>query len=411
MKAKLSGLLAGSRIRYLLLSVAPIVLPLATGTIMHLLMARSIAPADYALIPKALALASFATVIAYFINHDVAAREIAISSAKGEATRAFFMGRVVMTLAGFLAGSAVAHVIDRGNQVAIWLFLGWFAVNVGLVENIIQSWRANESFGKSALLSLVQFVLLASGIASLYLAGATIRGLALVLMAGSLLSAGLFMPFSRDLFGRFDRKHLCRMLARSFPVAASGLAVFVSNWFGVLWLSYAGAREDLTHYFLAGKFAGAHLIAISVLYFAFIPELSGMHGNRMAGIFRRWLWVIAAYAAASSLVVYFAVLPAIGSFWGPGYLEVRHYYSLYMPWTILACLTYYCGIFVFASGYSTIIGIFQSVLASLTVGLTMIAYGKWGPLSLPLAEGAAVLAAGMVQYVLWSHVITRGEAK
>jgi O-antigen/teichoic acid export membrane protein len=410
MKAKLSGLLAGSRIRYLLLSVAPIVLPLATGTIMHLLMARSIAPADYSLIPKALALASFATVIAYFVNHDVAAREVAISPVRTEAVRAFFVGRAAMTLAGLLIGAGVAHVLHREDYLTILVFLLWFAVSTGLVENLIQSWRANDGYGKSALLAVIQFLLLSAGIAFLYFLGATPRRLAMVLTAASFLAAILALPMAGALFGRFDRRLMVKMLARSLPVAASGLAVFVSNWFGVFWLSFAGGREDLTHYFLAGKFAGAHLIAISVLYFAFIPELSGMDKERVRSIFRRWLWAIAAFALASFLAVYYVILPAIGSFWGPGYLEVRHYYALYLPWVIIACLSYYCGIFVFASGYSAVIGIFQSVLAILTVGLTMLAYNEWGPLSLPLAEGAAVLAAGMIQYGLWSHVIKRGEA-
>lgn len=407
MKKVLPRFVAGSRTRHLLLSVAPTVLPLATGSIMHLLMARSIAPADYAIIPQALALASFATVIAYFINHDVAAREIAISPVRVETTRAFFVGRMVMTMAGLLAGSAAAHVIDRGNQATIWLFLGWFAVSTGLVENLIQSWRANDGFGKSALLSFIQSVLLASGIAGLYLAGATIRGLALVLMAGSLLSAGLFMPFSRDLFGRFDRKHIYRMLARSFPVAASGAAVFISNWFGVLWLSYAGAKEDLAHYFLAGKFAGAHLIAVSVLYFAFIPELSGMDERRMARIFNRWMWAMVAYAAISVLIVYYAVLPSVSSFWGAEYLRVRQYYAIYIPWIICACFGYYNGIFIYASGHNRIIGIFQTLLAVLTVVLTMIVYAEWGPFSLPLAEGTAALAAGIVQFILWQGKVSR----
>lgn len=407
MKIILPQLPAGPRVRQLLLSMAPTVLPLATGSVMHLLMAHSIAPADYAIIPQALAIASFATVIAYFINHDVAAREVAVSPVRTEAVRAFFVGRAAMTLAGLLIGAGVAHVLHREGYLTILVFLLWFTVSTGLVENLIQSWRANDGFGKSALLAVIQFLLLSAGIVFLYFLGATPRSLAMVLTAASFLAAILALPMAGALFGRFDRRLMVKMLARSLPVAASGLAVFVSNWFGVFWLSFAGGGEDLTYYFLAGKFAGAHLIAISVLYFAFIPELSEMDKKRVRGIFRRWLWVIAAFALASFLAVYYVVLPAIGAFWGSSYMEVRHYYALYLPWVIIACLSYYCGIFVFASGYPAIIGVFQALLALLTVGLTMIAYEKWGPLSLPMAEGVAVLLAGMVQFYLWNLMVSR----
>ncbi|MDQ7799481.1 MAG: hypothetical protein RDU76_11175, partial [Candidatus Edwardsbacteria bacterium] len=196
---------------------------------------------------------------------------------------------------------------------------------------------------------------------------------------------------------------LKKILKKSLPIALTGIALYISNWFGVIYLTTTGVSQDLTYYFLAGKFAGAHLILISMLYFAYIPALSKMDHPRLEILFKRWLWVVLLYVVLSSLTVIYILLPLITKFWGPEYQRVQIYYINYIPWILFSCISYYSGMFIYARGLVSIIGKFQIILAIFTSFNIILGYSKWGSISLPLAEALAMLIAGIGLYVFWQR--------
>ena len=397
------------RAEQFLYSFFPVVLPLASGFIIHLLMARSILPQVYAIIPQALALVSLATTIAYFINHDVAAREIAIAEDPRRTTVAFFMGRIIFTLAGAIVCILAAFLIYGSAIKTTAIFLMWFVVNIGITENLGQAWRSNGQYKNASLLYLINFLLLSAGIIYIYHHQATPRKLAVVLLLSAVTAAAFFAGSIISYLKRPDLAVLKKILKKSLPIALAGIALFVSNWFGVVYLTAAGISQDLTYYFLAGKFAGAHLILILILYFAYIPVLSKMDPARLEKVFKRWLWLVLLYLVLSSLAVIYILLPLITKFWGSEYQKVQAYYLNYIPWIFFACTSYYTGMFIYARGLVSIIGKFQIILAVLTVFMIILGYSKWGTISLPLAESGAMLMAGVVQYILWQsdrHNIT-----
>ena len=391
------------RAEQFLYSFFPVVLPLASGFIIHLLMARSILPQAYAIIPQALALVSLATTIAYFINHDVAAREIAIAEDPRRTTVAFFMGRIMFTLAGAIVCILAAFWMYGSAIKTMALFLLWFVASIGITENLGQAWRSNSEYKKASLLYLINFLILLTGIIYIHQHQATPQKLAVVLLLSAIAAAAFFLRPVVNYLKLPDSAALKKILKKSLPVALTGIALYVSNWFGVVYLTVAGISEDLTYYFLAGKFAGAHLIFISILYFAYIPALSKMDAPRLEIVFKRWLWVVLLYVVLSSLAVTYVLLPLITKFWGSEYQRVQIYYINYIPWIFFSCISYYTGMFIYARGLVSIIGKFQIILAVLTVFIVVLGYSKWGAISLPLAESLAMLIAGTVQYILWQR--------
>ena len=384
-----------------LYSFFPVVLPLASGFIIHLLMARSILPQAYAIIPQALALVSLATTIAYFINHDVAAREIAIAEDPRRTTVAFFMGRIIFTLAGAVVCILAAFLMYGLAIKTMVLFLLWFVASIGITENLGQAWRSNGEYKKASLLYLISFLILLTGIIYIHQHQATPLKLAVVLLLSTIAAAAFFAKYIINYLKLPDFALLKKILKRSLPIALTGIALYISNWFGVVYLTVAGISQDLTYYFLAGKFAGAHLILISILYFAYIPALSKMDPPRLEIVFKRWLWVVLIYVVLSSLAVTYILLPLITKFWGPEYQRVQIYYINYIPWIFFSCTSYYIGIFIYARGLVSIIGIFQVILAVLTAVFIVLGFRIWGAVSIPFAEGFAVLIAGIVQHLLF----------
>lgn len=390
------------RAEQFLYSFFPAGLPLASGFIIHLLMARSILPQAYAIIPQALALVSLATTIAYFINHDVAAREIATAEDPQMTTVAFFMGRIIFTLSGAIVCILAAFLMYGPAIKTMALFLLWFVASIGITENLGQAWRSNGEYKKASLLYLISFLILLAGIIYIHQHQATPLKLAAVLLLSAVTAAAFFTGSIISYLKIPDLTVLKKILKRSLPIALTGIALYISNWFGVVYLTAAGVdSEELAYYFLAGKFAGAHLILISILYFAYIPALSKMDHPRLEIVFQRWLWVVLLYVVLSTLAVAFIMLPLITKFWGPEYQGVQIYYINYIPWIFFSCISYYVGMFIYARGFASIIGIFQLILAVLTVFIVIMGYSKWGSLSLPLAESLAMLIAGISQYALW----------
>ena len=382
-------------------SFFPVVLPLVSGFIIHLLMARSILPQAYAIIPQALALVSLATTIAYFINHDVAAREIAIAEDPRRTTVAFFMGRILFALAGAVVCILAAFLIYGSGIKTMALFLLWFIAGTGINENLAQAWRSNGQYKKASLLYLINFLLLLAGIIYVYHHQATPQKLAMVLLLSTIAAAAFFAGSIISYFTLPDFAVLKKILKKSLPIALTGIALYISNWFGVVYLTAAGISEDLTYYFLAGKFAGAHLIGIFILYFAYIPALSKMDKERLEIIFKKWFWAVVMYAGLSSLGVIYILLPVVIKFWGPQYQKVQIYYIYYVPWIFFSCISYYTGMFVYARGLVSIIGKFQIILAVLTMVFIVGGFKAWGATTLPLTEGLAVFIAGIVQHLLF----------
>jgi|GEM_PF-3033511 len=382
-------------------SFFPVVLPLVSGFIIHLLMAKSISPQDYSVIPQALALVGLATTIAYMINHDVAIREIAITEDPQKVIAAFFAGRVLFTLIGAMICLVLIISSHAQGKMVKMLFALWFVANVGLNENLSQVSRSKGKYGSSAYLYIINFLLLMAGTIYIYFHNASPLGLGTVFFVSSLITA---LIFSKQILSNFKRpklEELKNIFIKSLPIAISGFALFISNWFGVLYLSVTGANDDMTYYFLAGKFAGAHLILLSILYFAYIPSLSKMNDIERNLIFKRWLAAIGLYALISAIAVAYLVIPLFIRFWGSQYQKIQIYYLYYLPWIIFACLSYYFGLFIYADGKAGIIGRFQMILAVFTAFCVIFSYRIWGALSLPLAEGLAMMIAGASQYYLW----------
>jgi O-antigen/teichoic acid export membrane protein len=395
--------LSRHRAEQFLYSFFPVVLPMASGFIIHLLMARSLLPQDYAVIPQALALVSLATTIAYFINHDVAAREIAIAEDPRRTTVAFFTGRILFTLAGAIVCILAAFLMYGSEIKTMALFLLWFVASIGINENLSQVWRANGEYRKTSLLYLINFLALLAGLIYIQQHQATPLKLAVVLLFSTIAAAAFFTGSLIGCLKQPDFDALKKILKKSLPIALTGIALYISNWFGVMYLAAAGISQDLTYYFLAGKFAGAHVIVIFILYFAYIPALSRKDDEKLETIFKKWFWVVVMYAGLSSLGVIYILLPVVIKFWGPEYQKVQIYYIYYVPWIFFSCISYYTGMFIYARGLVSIIGKFQIILAVLTVFIVIFGYSKWGTISLPLAESLAMLIAGISQYVLWQR--------
>ncbi|MBU1577011.1 MAG: hypothetical protein KJ869_07375, partial [Candidatus Edwardsbacteria bacterium] len=218
------------RAEQFLYSFSPVVLPLASGFIIHLLMARSILPQAYAIIPQALALVSLATTIAYFINHDVAAREIAIAEDPRRTTVAFFMGRIMFTLAGASVCILVAFLMYGSAIKTMALFLLWFVASIGITENLGQAWRSNGQYKKASLLYLISFLILLTGIVYIYHHQATPLKLAVVLLLSTITAAAFFAGSIISYLKLPDLAVLKKILKKSLPIALSGIALYISNW-------------------------------------------------------------------------------------------------------------------------------------------------------------------------------------
>lgn len=395
------SLFTGNRIRQFIYSFFPVVLPLISGTVIHLLMARRLLPQDFAVLPQALAMVGLATTIAYIINHDVAAREVIVAGSPLNSAAAFLTGRAIFALLGVII-CIIPILLGQGQGKDIkLLFLFWFLVNIGINENLSHVLRIEGKFKMAAGLYIISFILLLAGTLYLYFYRTTLFGLGMVLIFSSLATASIFIKQVLNRLKRPDPGDVKNILMRSLPITISGFALFISNWFGVIFLTASGADENLTYYFLAGKFAGAQLVLLSILYFAYIPALSQMKELDRYRIFRRWFGAMGLYVLLSSLAILFILAPLLVKFWGPQYQMVQKYYLYYLPWVLFACFSYYMGLFIYSDGLTNIIGKFQWILAISTVFCVILSFNKWGAISLPAAEGVAMLIAGLGQYYLW----------